>query len=118
MLAGELLLVSAAVKEEQAIVCSIEIRTKGNGLVQLADRILVFLLILVEDGEFEMSLVQGRCDGNRSLQQRFDGGQIRSGFTFSAAPQAHSVVVNRRSVAGMELYEPLQAFAYFGDSLR
>jgi len=63
VLVRELLLVSAAVKEKQAIVCSIEIRTKGNSLVQLADSILVSLLILVEDTEFEMSLVE--CGGRR-----------------------------------------------------
>src|SRR5579859_904885 len=59
VLVGQLLLVSAAVEEKEAVVGTIEIRTKSYGLVELADGILVFFLVLVEDAEFVMGFVEG-----------------------------------------------------------
>ena len=60
VLVGQLLLVGAAVQEKQAIMRAIEIGTKGNCLVQLPDGILVFLLVLIEDAEFENGPRRGR----------------------------------------------------------
>src|SRR5580658_3260962 len=112
VLSSQLLLVGACVQEKQTIVRAIVIGAKFKGLGELPDRILVLLLILIQDAELVVSLIKIRIRRDCLLQQSLDPGHIGRRFSLFALPQTHGVVVGGRAVIRVEMNKRFQAIAY------